>query len=135
MEPAEGFKKDFTLSKTIKKKKFSNNRFIFTGVFVKIKAKHNGYGEPLLGFILQDITEVKIKKLFSTGQWFHLNNEFTKAFEKYTDEELIGNTIKFNGFKSTQKKGYYEYRDNVLISDPDELEHRILRPTQICVLG
>lgn len=112
-------------------KQFTNNRFTFTGVFVEFKPKQNGYGEPLLGFMLRDITEVKTKKLFLKGQQFHLSNEFKDAFEKNVDEELIGKTIKFNGFRSTQKKGYFEYRDNVLIIVPDELEYRVLRPTKI----
>ena len=83
------------------KKKFTNNRFTFTGIFVEFKPKQNGYGEPLLGFMLRDITEVKTKKLFLKGQWFHLSNEFKEAFEKHADEELIDKTIKFNGFRST----------------------------------
>jgi hypothetical protein len=112
-------------------KNFTNNRFTFTGVFVEFKPKQNGYGKSLLGFILRNITEVKTKKLFLKWQWFHLSNEFKDAFEKHADEELIGKTINFNGFRSTQKKGYFEYRDNVLISVPDELEYRVLRPTKI----
>jgi hypothetical protein len=58
-----------------------------------------------------------------------------EAFEKYSDEELTGKTIKFNGFKVSEKKGYYEYLDNILISGPDDLEHRVLRPTKIKVLN
>lgn len=115
-------------------KKFGNNCFTFTGIFAEFKTKRNGYGEMVLGFIMKDITNFKTKKLFVESQWFNLGEGFKEAFEKYSDKELIGKTIKFNGFKVSEKKGYYEYRDNVLISGPNDLEHRVLRPSKIKVI-
>ena len=59
----------------------------------------------ILGFVMKDITNFKTKKRFSKEQWFNLGEGFKEAFEKYSDEELPGKTIKFNGFKSMHKKG------------------------------
>ena len=56
------------------------------------------------------------------------------AFENYTDAELIGKQIQFEGLKESRKKDYYTYKDNVLISGPEDLEHRILRPSNVTVL-
>jgi hypothetical protein len=43
-------------------RKFTNNRFTFTGVFSEFKEKRNGYGDILYGFIMKDITNFKTKK-------------------------------------------------------------------------
>jgi hypothetical protein len=72
--------------------------------------------------------------MFTKSQWFNIGEGFKEAFEPYSDKQLIGKAIKFNGFKVTEKKGYFEYRNNVLISGPDDLEYRVLRPTRIKVL-
>ena len=115
-------------------RKFTNNRFTFTGVFSKFKEKRNGYGDILYGFIMKDITNFKTKKLFVESQWFNLGEGFKEAFESYSDKQLIGKIIKFDGFKVTEKKGYFEYRNNALISEPNDLEYRVLRPTKIKVI-
>ena len=95
------------LKSSDEKLRFGNNRFTFTGVFSEFKEKRNGYGELVLGFIMKDITNFKTKKLFVESQWFSLGEGFKQAFEPYSDKQLIGKTIKFNGFKVTEKKGYF----------------------------
>jgi Uri superfamily endonuclease len=63
-----------------------------------------------------------------------MTEKFKTAFESYTDEDLLGKEIEFEGLKESHKKGYYTYKGSVLISNPEDLEHRILRPGSIKVL-
>ena len=114
------------------KKKY--NRFMFTGTFSQFKTKSNDFGEDLYGFVLKDIKKATSKKILSDSQWFNLSNSFKDAFSKYKDKALPGKTIKFEAALESNKKGYYTYRDNILISTPDDLEHRLLRATKIKVL-
>jgi len=60
----EGFKRALILSETIGKKKFSNNRCTFTGIFVEFKEKCSGYGDIMHGFIMNDITNFKTNESF-----------------------------------------------------------------------
>ena len=116
------------------KKSKKSNRFIFIGLFTKFEERHNNFGDDFVGFILSDIREIPRKSLISDWQWFNMTKKFKVAFENYKDEELIGKTIQFEGLKEASKKGYYTYQGNVLISSPDDLEYRILRPSKVKVL-
>ena len=109
--------------------------FAFTGIFKKFEVKHRDFGEDLFGFILEDICEIPKKSLIIGSQWFHLTEKFKKAFENYRHEALAGKKIQFEGIKEMHKKGYYTYQDNVIISGPDDLEYKILRPTKIKILS
>lgn len=116
------------------KKSKKNNLFTFTGIFKKFEIKHNDFGEDLFGFILEDIREIHSKALITDWQWFNMNEKFKLAFEAHKDEALSGKKIQFEGIKESHKKGYYTYQGNVLISNPEDLEHRILRPKNIKVI-
>lgn len=107
---------------------------MFAGTFSHFQTKNNSFSEELYGLVLKDIKKTPSKKKISDLQWFHLGDGFKKTFAKYKDDELPGKTIKFEAALESNKKGYYTYRDNVLISAPDELEHKLLRPTKIKVL-
>lgn len=108
--------------------------FTFIGIFKKFEIKHNDFGEDLFGFILEDIREVRSKGLIADWQWFNMTEKFKLAFDTYRDEALPGKKIQFEGIKETHKKGYYTYQGNVLISTPDDLAYKILRPKNIQVL-
>ncbi len=108
--------------------------FTFTGIFKKFETKASPFGEDLFGFILEDIREFPDKSLIADWQWFNLTEKFKAAFEIYKDEVLPGKQIQFEGVKESRKKGYYTYRGTELISNPDDLEHRILRPKNIQLL-
>jgi hypothetical protein len=116
---------------TSKKK---SNRFMFTGEFSHFKTKNNDFGEDSYGLVLTNIKKTSSKKKISDSQWFHLGDGFKKTFDKHKDDELPGKTIKFEAALESNKKEYYTYRDNILISGPEDLEHRLLRPTKIKVL-
>lgn len=116
---------------TSKKK---SNRFTFTGTFSHFKTKDNNFGEELYGLVLTNIKKAPSKKKISDSQWFNLGNGFKQTFGKYKDDELPGKTIKFEAALESNEKGYYTYRDNVLISGPEDLEHRLLRPTKIKII-
>lgn len=118
------------LNNTASKK---SNYFTFIGIFKKFETKPNTFGEQLFGFILEDIREVSGKLLIADWQWFNMTEKFKVAFDIYRDEALAGKQIQFEGLKEASKKGYYTYRGNVLISKPDDIEYRILRPKNIQV--
>ncbi|HRA42832.1 MAG TPA: hypothetical protein PLV31_03985 [Gammaproteobacteria bacterium] len=122
------------VSPTQQKKSKKSNRFVFVGLFTKFEERNNDYGDDFIGFILSDIREVSKKSLISDQQWFNMTEKFKIAFESYKDEELIGKKIQFEANKEASKKGYYTYRENVLISNPDDLEYRLLRPSKVKVL-
>jgi hypothetical protein len=115
---------------TVKKSEY----FTFTGIFKKFETKASPFGEDLFGFILEDIRELPHKSVISSWQWFNMTEKFKAAFENHKDEALPGKKIQFEGHKESNKKGYYTYRGNVLISNPEDLEYRILRPKNIQVL-
>ena len=117
---------------TAKKK---SNRFMFVGKFSNFQTKSNDFGEDLYGLVIKSIKKMNSNKIISESQWFNLGEGFKKTFAKYKDEELPGKKIKFEAALESSKKGYYTYRDNVLISGPDDLEHKLLRPTKIKVLN
>ncbi len=108
--------------------------FTFIGIFKKFEVKHRDFGEDLFGFILEDISEIPKKLLIISSQWFHLTEKFKKAFENYRHEALPGKKIQFEGIKEVHKKGYYTYQGDVIVSRPDDLEYKILRPTKIKIL-
>ena len=110
------------------------NRFMFIGTFSHFKVKNNDFGEDLYGFLLKDIKKATSKKTLSDSQWFNLSNGFKEAFAKYKDKQLPEKVIKFEAALESNKKGYYTYRDNVLISAPEDLEHKLLRATKIKVI-
>lgn len=119
---------------TKKQKSKKSNRFTFRGILSKFEEKYSDFGGDLVGFILIDIREMPRKSLVSDGQWFNMTEKFKTAFASYTDEKLLGKKIQFEGLKESHKKGYYTYQGNVLISGPEDLEHRILRPNNVKVL-
>lgn len=104
---------------------------MFAGVFSTFRTKYNGFGEDLYGFILINIRKVPSKALISESQWFNLSEGFKRAFRRYKDEELPKKKIRFEATMESNKKGYYTYRDNVLISGPEDIEYKLLRPTKI----
>lgn len=116
------------------KKSKKANRFTFRGILSKFQEKYNDFGEDLIGFILKDIREMPSKSLIADEQWFNRTEKFKMAFESYTDEELLGKEIEFEGLKESHKKGYYTYQGSVLISNSEDLEHKILRPENVKVL-
>jgi Uri superfamily endonuclease len=63
-----------------------------------------------------------------------MTQKFKMAFENYTDAELLDKKIQFEALKESHEKGYYTYQGSVLISGPEDLEHRILRPNHVKVL-
>jgi hypothetical protein len=124
-----------TPSKTTSTKKSEQtNRLIFTGIFIAFETKYDDFRNSFVGFILKDIREMPSKSLVSDWQWFNMTQKFKMAFESYKDEELPGKQIQFAGIKETHKKGYYTYQGSVLISGPEDLEHRILRPNDVKIL-
>jgi len=127
-------KKPSKVTSTKKQKSKKTNRFTFTGIFSAFETKYDDFRNSFVGFILKDIREIPSKSLVSDWQWFNMTQKFKMAFENYTDAELIGKQIQFEGLKESHKKGYYTYKDNVLISGPEDLEHRILRPSNVTVL-
>jgi hypothetical protein len=122
------------ISPARQKKLKQSNRFCFTGLLTRFEERHNDFGEDFLGFILRDIREMPSKSIISDWQWFNMTEKFKIAFENYKNEELVGKKIQFEGLKEAHRKGYYTYRGTVLISKPDDLEYRILRPSKIKVL-
>ena len=108
---------------------------MFMGKISNLQTKNNDFGEDLYGLVIKNIKKMTGNKIISDSQWFHLGEGFKKTFAKYKDEELPGKKIKFEAALESNKKDYYTYRDNVLISGPDDLEHKLLRPTKIKVLN
>lgn len=127
-------KKPSKATSTKKQKSKKTNRFTFTGIFSEFETKYGDFRNSFFGFILKDIREMPGKSLVSDWQWFNMTQKFKIAFEAYKDEELIGKKIQFEGLKESSKKDYYTYQGNVLISGPEDLEHRILRPSNVKVL-
>lgn len=116
-------------------KKFKKSKYCtFIGTFTKFEMKNSSFGEDLFGFILENIYELPSNSPISDWQWFNLTEKFKTAFDTYRDEALPGKQIQFDGLKEANKKGYYTYRGNMLISTPNDVEYRILRPKNIQLL-
>ena len=107
---------------------------MFVGKFSNFQTKSNDFGEDLYGLVIKNIKKMTGNKIISDSQWFNLGEGFKKTFAKHKDDELTGKTIKLEAALESNKKGYYTYRDNALISGPEDLDHKLLRPTKIKVL-
>ena len=123
-----------SLESTQAKKLNKSKYHTFAGTFKKFEIKNSSFGDDLFGFILENIYELPRNSPISDWQWFNLTKKFKAAFEAYKDEALPGRQIQFEGLKEASKKGYYTYQGNVLISTPDDIEYRILRPKNIKIL-
>lgn len=111
----------------------SSTKCKMTAEFVEFQTKQNYFGE-YFGLVLKNIRTSPYRKLISEKQWFHLTNNFKKAFWDYKDEELPGKKLKFEGVKETHKKGYYAYRNNVLVEHPNDLKYKVVRVKKIKIV-
>lgn len=105
-------------------RKLSNQRRLFTGIFVRIGTKSGWQGKILETVLIKDIRDSN-NKLITNHLWFNL----TKGFQNIDFKE--GNKIQFMARVTSYYKGYKGRRAEELGLDSYEEDFKLSFPTKI----